>query len=312
MRSDLDEHDVNRWGPDSNARAPTSRGRNVICVLAMCGLIGVCALGGCRHRTTDEEASTEDEGVPESRGRAMPAVGDGTRESLRENIEADYANALGGLDQAVNLAQKAIEERPAGSIFNRWQREDLDKTIQIIQADRWPPARVAPEPGIDVASEEALFVPKLQTIFIRSGVSDPEDAKKHELTHATIGTAKTRLLSTAPDLWRNFGGSKGLISQSYWDYAGTARELDPRIAEVKRRYVRDTGQQVETKDDAEKAIQHWRQTHSGDPADPDFKTDAGALIDVREPELRDQILQRMLEIVQRSREFIAYPRRTTA
>jgi hypothetical protein len=228
--------------------------------------------------------------------------------TLRKEISGDYANAPGGLEEAVELARRHLQDQGRDRHFGTWKVEVLDEKIYASTPKVWPPpslarSKVATPSGHLDAVTYGVAVPLARgrwMIYLNSKAPDFSAAKKHELTHATIGRLSTDDLirpAKQVNLWRNWTGDVSFrIEKSFWSYAGTYAELDPRIASVKREYARGTGRQVDTKKQAEWAIQWVREKHKPTSTAPRSSEDVD-IIDVQERDLREAIKQRMLELV---------------
>jgi hypothetical protein len=228
--------------------------------------------------------------------------------TLRKEISADYASAPGGLEEAVELARRHLQDQGRDRHFGTWKVEVLDEKIYASTPKVWPPpslarSKVATPSGHLDAVTYGVAVPLARgrwMIYLNSKAPDFSAAKKHELTHATIGRLSTDDLirpAKQVNLWRNWTGDVSFrIEKSFWSYAGTYAELDPRIASVKREYARGTGRQVDTKKQAEWAIQWVREKHKPTGTAPRRGEDVD-IIDVQERDLREAIKQRMLELV---------------
>jgi hypothetical protein len=238
----------------------------------------------------------------------LPIAGKTEWATLRKEIIGDYAAAPGGLKKAIELAQTHLKDRGHDRHFGVWREEALDEKIYVSVPKIWPPPELARE-KLNTPSGHSDFVTYGAAMHLRRGAwiivlnakaPDFSATKKHELTHATIGKQSTLDLirpAKQVSLWRYRGYTLFGIGADYWNYAGTYVELDPRIASVKREYVRNTGRQVDTLKEAERAIQ-WVLEKRKTTGRSNRHVQDVDIINVQERDLRDAIKQRMLELVE--------------
>jgi hypothetical protein len=229
--------------------------------------------------------------------------------TLRKEISGDYAAAPGGLKKAIELAQRHLRDRRRDPHFGTWGADTLDEYVYVSMPKVWPPPALAGRklntPSGHVDSDTfgvAVMTSKGgRTVVLNAKAPNLSAVKKHELTHATVGKGSTHDVirpAKQVNLWR-FRTSiiPFRIENAYWNYAGSYAELDPRIASVKREYVYWTGRHVDTKEEAEKAIQWVKKMYKHPTTANRNVQDDVDLIDVHEGDLRELIKQRMLELV---------------
>jgi predicted double-glycine peptidase len=245
--------------------------------------------------------------VPPAGATVTPAPKDFTT-TLRQQIAPYYAKAPGGLDAAVQKAQAQLAVPGHNPRFSRWRPSALDKEI-------------AGTKDTPLVGRQGMMDHRTGTVSLAPGA--PQALLEHELTHAALGPNYLRQSdeeATTPLIPVERAKPEGLpfaannarglwlapTAESRYAYAGTPNELDPRLAEAKRQYVKATGQQVDTPEAADKAWNAWLQkTQIAAPADGKIdpakvtpeNRDAAALKNIQ-GEDRQQLLRRMLELVQ--------------
>lgn len=200
-----------------------------------------------------------------------------------------YKNTPGGFDEAVASSQEALAKygipypHSNSPAYGRWSAEDVDTPIRVELAPHLPPTTAG--------------VYGNNRIGIRPGMLDAKKARdttlEHELTHHLLlngSDAKSPLASQFQsnvrerfdgtvtgqptlDIYKSLAdeyllGStpeqrlaaenvlRGLVENE--KYTMRRVELDPRIAEVRRRYAYHTGKDVTNLDEAEDAWDWYR------------------------------------------------------
>lgn len=250
------------------------------------------------------------------------------KKTLRKAIERDYADVPGQFPEAVRKAQMAQAQRPTfgpdAQFFDKWKPEDLDNPITAIWPKKWPPQelkKVFDRQGLnpDNTGGAAFKWPATgESVAIFNPKYTPNKLiEDHEYTHESIGSGSKghKAKHDKPIAW-GYGDALKRdsvegpfeinIPSDVWNYAATAPELDSRIAEIKRDYARRKGILVDTEEKAEDAIKDYRKTHETPENFRDKNNvprDEGILLDIKNPRARKMILQRMLELVNGSKDL---------
>ena len=186
-----------------------------------------------------------------------------------ENIGRWYENA-GGFDNAVRAAQDAMQTRD-----NLQAAEPVPARSPILYRERWPrweaenayrPVGQEPMKPSDAASTQGLYNSGRDAIRLREGVPNAPAVREHEETHAYLIRGlpeKAQYSYYRPMRW---GANGSLLSQAgqhdFIDYIQEPREIDVRLAEVKRRYAHHTGKLVDSPAAAREAWNWWRDNQS--------------------------------------------------
>lgn len=247
--------------------------------------------GSARERATSTQGATPD--------RTSPTT-------LRKEIEGYYANAPGGLDKAVELAQKHMQDNPNPSLQG-WDPEGLDRSVNVTTVD-------APDIVVDGKRVGGVALLPLGRRYADDVLvaapghamnAETQRAKEHELTHASLqpkNWSDTRGTHTPvmdppsswgrPRQWWLYGPGD---SFGDWNrYVLHPDEFKAHMAPVKREWVKATGRQMETAKDAEEAIQMYLK--GGRPGE---LTGAQNLIDhmQRDPRGKNLLIQQLLRVV---------------
>lgn len=204
---------------------------------------------------------------PSSAGWAM---GYKPETTLGAQVGRWYGNA-GGLDNAINKAQQAQQNRNPtvlqNAVWPTWKPEDVtQRTVPI--------TTINPGPAVNYRGlwdpEGTGWLPSntFGSQFTNSPrVEMRSDANaatlEHELTHNTLlRDDKTwRAVANAGYRWPRTPRSAippGMRDE-HVEYITQPLEIDPRLAEVKRRYAHHTGNLVTTPPEAEQAWNWWRE-----------------------------------------------------
>jgi hypothetical protein len=211
--------------------------------------------------------------------------------NLVEAVKPYYANVPGGVEGAIARAQANQAPVEKSLAMAPWKAEDIRANIPVseitkdqaaVDPRRPPETSGATLKGWSESNfDEAVRNPNAPTAKIKmiTPPDSPEDSRQlleHELTHAGIQLtpmARTiRETGRAPEvdekaqhsgaeLVRRLGGtpsSKMLDPKSFENYATSARELDPRLAQIKRFYAEHSGQDVTTPEEAKNAMNWFR------------------------------------------------------
>ena len=199
---------------------------------------------------------------PQQRLGPKPSPGSHTPS---ENIGRWYENA-GGFDNAVRAAQDAMQTRdnlqaaepmPARSPVlcrERWPRWAADSVYRPVGEERFRPD--------DPHGARGLYDPARDAIRLKEGVRNGPAVREHEHTHAytmrglTEGSGHSY---AAPMRWANAGSELSRAGlHDFIEYIQEPREIDVRLAEIKRRYAHHTGDLVDSPAAAKQAWDWWR------------------------------------------------------
>jgi hypothetical protein len=261
-----------------------------------------------------------------------PQTGTIRNEVLGDHIQRYYGGQA-GLNQAVADAQKWQAARPPGTdldAFGKWTPEAVQRPVRTEYSNYDSGQRAG-------AVGSGSYVPGFDTIRVDAGPARRAGPViEHELTHA-LTAQKPSDNSVRPFSTTLPPGPRQAhpATREQLDYATTPVELDPRLAGIKRTYTHATGEQVNTIDAARRAWEFAKNPWKSEPQEPvlgagadaaarqvyDTEMDAYKLkmeawkgrslndqvrdhiepnvIDYidSQPEVRDTVIQRMLELV---------------
>lgn len=227
--------------------------------------------------------NAEPGGVPASPPEPVPVT-------FRQAVSRWYENTPGGFDAAVANSQRALREhgvvypRHPSPAYGRWSPEDVDS-----------PTPVSVNWGLGPFGARGQYRGSRRSIEINPALLDAQPkginaTVEHEMTHALLDKGRpdgplgkhawnvaserfddtaygSASLSRNPKLaaeYNSGGPGASLAEESLRPladeeaYVMQRAELDPRIAEVRRRYAFYNGRDVVTPDDAEAAWEWWR------------------------------------------------------
>lgn len=208
--------------------------------------------------------------------------------TFRQAVSRWYENTPGGFDAAVESSQKALREHGVvyphsnSPAYGMWEPQDVDKRTAV--KVNWA---LGPFDSRGTYSNDRVL---LNPAYLDAAPKGRNPTLEHELTHAMLD--KTRpvgllrgahwqngfqrfdrtppgsvTLAQNPVLAERYagGGPDALDAERRLrplvdaeNYVMQRAELDPRIAEVRRRYAFYTGQDVVTPEDAARAWDWWR------------------------------------------------------
>ena len=212
--------------------------------------------------------------------------------TFRDAVSRWYVNTPGGFDAAVENSQRALREHGTvyphsnSPAYGAWKPEDVDSPVPV--RVNWS---LGPFDARGTYGGTAREV-QINPAYLDAAPKGRNPTVEHEVTHALMdkdrpagpsalssqqwSNARERFdrtaegsvtLSRNPALAAQYGGSgpdaflaeqklRPLVEQE--KYVMQRAELDPRIAEVRRRYAFYTGRDVVTPEDAADAWEWWR------------------------------------------------------
>jgi predicted SprT family Zn-dependent metalloprotease len=227
--------------------------------------------------------SAEPGGVAASNPEPVPVT-------FRQAVSRWYEAVPGGFDAAVENSQRALREHGAvyphsnSPAYGNWSPEDVDKPTPV--RVNWKLGPFDARGTYGGASREV----QLNPAFLDAAPKGINPVVEHELTHALLDKGRSPGLLGSEE-WRNAsqrfddtaygsatlaqnpqlaaqysaGGPDAFLAEKRLrplveneNYLMQRAELDPRIAEVRRRYAFYTGKDVLTPEDAAGAWEWWR------------------------------------------------------
>lgn len=215
--------------------------------------------------------------------------------SLKDAVARWYSKT-GGADQAIDSSQKALAEyEPTGwdSLYGKWSRADAERLVPITEDPSLPEGTdgqwktngpfdsgvllnpASRSNALATAEHElthaALLPAKSMTGLIGAGrASDaftPITWEKPERLKETIA----RVQQSHADWLRSRGVAEDVVSRAmagyddpnahlHYEYLSQPAEIDPRLAEIRRRFEFSTGVPVRSEGDAKAALNWWMNT----------------------------------------------------
>jgi hypothetical protein len=240
-------------------------------------------------------------------------AGYGPTTTLGAQIGRWYDNA-GGLDAAISGAQEAQKNRDPrvldGLLWPKWKPGDVTK--------RMPQAvnRVA---GLDNGTNGQWHAGTTE-ILLRAG-EDPatgeplvgQGALEHELSHNAFSRNADTTRQQRDPLRADARDWIVPHGDDYKAYLLSPPEVDVRLAEIKRHYAHHTGRLVDSPEEAQKAWEWWRWNQLNfmpgfdeqieRPGDnPTLDPEDFYWYDSQPPQMKEQMLHRMPELVSSRRE----------
>lgn len=227
--------------------------------------------------------NAEPGGVATSEPQPVPVT-------FRQAVSRWYENTPGGFDAAVENSQRAMKEhgsvypRPNSPAYGHWHPDDVDAPTPV--RVNWAYGPFDARGTYSGSSREVAINP----VFLDAAPKSVNPLVEHELTHAlmdkrrpegSLGRAEWQsgherfddtpdgsvTLSMNPKLADQYGsgGPDAMLAEKSLrplveneKYIMQRAELDPRIAEVRRRHAFYTGKDVLTPEDAADAWEWWR------------------------------------------------------
>lgn len=235
-----------------------------------------------------------------------------TQETLADNVSRWYGGTAGfnrTVDDAQFWQDKNRADGAASKVMPGWQAPAATAPRSVF----WGQSRVPGALGrtmMRIARDDGMRDPSLGAIAIH-GKPAARDATtqrvlEHELTHALTvppsGLTETQDDAISNPADRGWAGARDM----YNAYRISHAELDPRLAEIKRRYTYRFGLPVNTLEAADKAIKWWHGTGGGRPASLDYPDNHNGELDLpanwlseryADPAVGDSVRRRMLELV---------------
>lgn len=229
--------------------------------------------------------SAEPGGIAASAPEPVPVT-------FRDAVSRWYENTPGGFDAAVENSQRALKEHGVvyphsnSPAYGTWRAEDVDSPTQV--RVNWSLGPFDARGTYRASGRDVHINP----LFLDAAPKGRNPTVEHELTHSLMDKSRPSSPSEiAAHQWQNArkrfdGTTEGSVTLSRhpklaakYDGGGpdapaaeqTLRalvgderylmqraELDPRLAEVRRRYAFYTGRDVVTPEDAANAWEWWR------------------------------------------------------
>jgi len=229
---------------------------------------------------------------------------------LKPYLEDAYGKAPGGLDAAIAATEQYKAPAMAAGLHTYKNEAELSKPVTVsnkvsdwtrfVDSFKRNNGRTTMGTNTDFnrvrgvtlnsrtpSGEPRIIInPELQ--------GEPENDLKtlrHELTHATYDNRSW--FDTPVFSHKDLGSSVSRKNAPYVDYVGHPAELAAHLAEAKREYVKSTGKQVKTPEDAMKVLKHFEN-------DPKNENDvlSGLLPQLMtSPEITQKMLLQILSIV---------------
>lgn len=183
--------------------------------------------------------------------------------TIGEKLKDVYGNVPGGLDKAVDEAQKWQDKAERAGLVT-WDRKALDRPVRWTDdAGRW--SRLGKERQSILGPEgvvRGMNIPLVNWIFMNPTVKGKQREKTllHELTHAALRKPGFAGLDQAVKTQDNLVPSPfspGSQKDKMWGYVTRPEEWKAHLAEVKREWVQGNNEQLDTPQKAIKAMQEY-------------------------------------------------------
>lgn len=234
---------------------------------------------------------------------------------LKPYLEDAYGKAPGGLDAAIAAAEQYKAPAMAAGLHTYKNEAELSKPVTVsnkvsdwtrfVDSFKRNNGRTTMGSGTDfnrvggvtLSPKTPSGEPRIIMNPVSSEISlfkDPLNYLKmlrHELTHATYDNRSW--FNTPVFSHKDLDSSLPVRRRPYVDYVGHPAELAAHLAEAKREYVKSTGKQVKTPEDAMKVLEHFEN-------DPKNKTDVlSNLLPtlMTSPDIKQKMLLQILSIV---------------
>lgn len=196
---------------------------------------------------------------------------------LKPYLEDAYGKAPGGLDAAIATAEQYKAPAMAAGLHTYKNEAELSKPVTVsnkvsdwtrfVDSFKRNNGRTTMGSGTDFNRVGGVTLdrktpsgePRIIMNPVSSEISlfkDPLGYLKmlrHELTHATYDNRSENPVFSRKDVGSSVSGRLA----PYVDYVGHPAELAAHLAEAKREYVKSTGKQVKTPEDAMKVLEHF-------------------------------------------------------
>ena len=183
--------------------------------------------------------------------------------TIGEKLKDVYGNVPGGLEKAVDEAQKWQDKADQAGLIT-WDRKALDRPVRWTDdAGKW--SRLGKErnsilgPGYAV---RGLNVPVINWTYINPGLPGKQKEKTllHELTHSVMrkpGFAGLDQALKSQDNLMPSPFSPGSQKDKMWSYVTRPEEWKAHLAEVKREWVQGNNEQLDTPQKAINAMKEY-------------------------------------------------------
>ena len=219
--------------------------------------------------------------------------------TIGSELEPIYANAPGGLQKAVNEAQKWQSEANSKGLIT-WDRKALDRPIRWTDdLGRWLRASSDDTQAGKVKGQlKGLNIPLVNWTFLNPKLRGEEKNKTflHELTHGALrptGMAGYDQIVKGVDSVASNPYADGSVKNEMWKYVSKPEEWKAHLAQVKREWVKNNKDQLDTPDKAVDALKEYLRTGKSDgsmltPLIEDILND---------PDAKDKAILQLLSIV---------------
>jgi hypothetical protein len=183
--------------------------------------------------------------------------------TIGEKLKDVYGNVPGGLEKAVDEAQKWQDKADRAGLVT-WDRKALDRPVRWTEdAGKW--SRLGEERKTNLgpgAMVRGLNIPVVNWTYINPGLTGRQKEKTllHELTHAAMrkpGFAGFDQALKSQDNLMPSPFSPNSQKGRMWDYVTRPEEWKAHLAEVKREWVQANNEQLDTPQKAIKAMKEY-------------------------------------------------------
>lgn len=184
--------------------------------------------------------------------------------SLRDVASPNYKDAPGGFDAAVEAAQKHQDAAAKAGLIP-WKKRHVDDPVLVTnKPEDWDRGtRISGFSDDNLKGYSKImggpipYLPRKGAVRVNPQLDEQRafGTLNHEVSHATLGdNNRTELPNLLKDV--NFP-NRHSYPENYIEYAGKPEEFKAHLANLKRDYVKQYGRQVDTEEEALKALKHY-------------------------------------------------------
>lgn len=215
--------------------------------------------------------------------------------TIKSQIAPIYEGAPGGLDKAVDEAQRWQSKAERAGLVS-WDRGAIDRPIRWTDdPNKW--SRAAGK-QFSFGQTRGFNVPLVNWSYLDPRLKGTEKVKvlQHELTHAALrkpGMAGYDQISNAKDSVSPNKFSPSSLKGQLWKYVSRPEEWKAHFAEIKRDWVKNNKDQLDT---PEKALDAMRE-YLKDPANRSSAVTPLIEDILKDPDAKEKAILQLLSIV---------------
>jgi hypothetical protein len=233
--------------------------------------------------------------LPDFRGQEGTVTKPEKITTIRSHLEPVYENAPGGLEKAVDEAQRWQSEAERAGLVS-WDRGAIDRPVRWTDdPNKWSRA-VGKQ--FSFGQTRGFNVPLVNWSYIDPKLKGNEKAKvlQHELTHSVLrkpGMAGLDQAVKSKDSVSPNNYSPSSLKGQLWKYVSRPEEWKAHFAEIKRDWVKNNKDQLDTPAKALDAMREYLK-------DPENRNSAVTpLIEdiLKDPDAKEKAILQLLSIV---------------